>query len=250
MHHPQVSAWPGRGYYARHMRKRLLVLPVVAVLLAGLAACSTNSAPAAKPAASTSTSTSTSASSTVTQSGTCSYPASGTPAKPASAPSSEPALAKTATLSTSAGDVTITLDGDKTPCTVNSFVSLIAQGYFDGTKCHRLTTQGIFVLQCGDPSGSGAGGPGYSFADETSPDMSYPTGTVAMANAGPDTNGSQFFLVYDDSTGLPPDYTVFGHMDEASVAVVQAIAAKGVAGGRQDGAPAEAVTITSATTAQ
>ncbi|WP_402839561.1 peptidylprolyl isomerase [Microbacterium sp. GXS0129] len=232
------------------MRKRLLVLPVVAVLLAGLAACSTNSAPEAKPAASASANDSASASAAATPSGTCSYPASGTPAKPASAPSSEPELAKTATLTTSAGEITITLDGDKTPCTVNSFVSLITQGYFADTKCHRLTTQGIFVLQCGDPSGTGAGGPGYSFADETSPDMSYPTGTVAMANAGPDTNGSQFFLVYDDSTGLPPDYTVFGHMDEASVAVVQAIAAKGVAGGRQDGAPAETVTITSATTAQ
>ncbi|MFK4791606.1 peptidylprolyl isomerase [Microbacterium sp. ZW T5_56] len=223
------------------MRKRLLVLPVVALLLASLAACSSNSAPEAKPAAS--------ASATVTQTGTCSYPAAGPAAKPASAPASEPEAAKTATLSTSAGDVTITLDGDKTPCTVNSFVSLITQGYFDNTTCHRLTTQGIFVLQCGDPSGNGTGGPGYSFKDETSSDMTYPAGTVAMANAGPDTNGSQFFLVYEDSA-LRPDYTVFGHMDEASIAVVRAIAAKGVAGGDQDGAPAEAVTITSATTAQ
>lgn len=223
------------------MRKRLLVLPVVAVLLAGLAACSPNSTPEAQPT--------TSASTTVTQAGTCSYPAAGSAAKPASAPASEPELAKTATLSTSAGDITVTLDGDKTPCTVNSFVSLISQGYFDNTACHRLTTQGIFVLQCGDPTGTGTGGPGYSFADETSPDMSYPAGTVAMANAGANTNGSQFFLVYEDSS-LPPNYTVFGHMDEASIAVVQAIAAKGVAGGRQDGAPAEAVTITSAAAAQ
>lgn len=223
------------------MRKRLLVLPVVAVLLAGLAACSPNSAPEAQPT--------TSASTTVTQTGTCSYPAAGSAAKPASAPASEPELAKTATLSTSAGDITVTLDGDKTPCTVNSFVSLISQGYFDNTACHRLTTQGIFVLQCGDPTGTGTGGPGYSFADETSADMTYPAGTVAMANAGANTNGSQFFLVYEDSS-LPPNYTVFGHMDEASIAVVQAIAAKGVAGGGQDGAPAEAVTIASAAAAQ
>ena len=147
-------------------------------------------------------------------------------------------------METSAGTIGLTLDGATTPCTVNSFVSLAEQGYFDDTECHRLTTSGIFVLQCGDPSASGRGGPGYSYADELDGSETYPAGTLAMANAGPDTNGSQFFLVYAD-TKLPPSYTVFGQMDEAGLAVVEAIAAKGAVGGGGDGAPAEAVTISS-----
>ena len=98
-------------------------------------------------------------------------------------------------------------------------MSLATQGYFDGTICHRLTTleeSGIAVIQCGDPSGTGSGGPGYTFADETTGDEKYTAGVIAMANRGPDTNGSQFFIVYDDSP-LPPDYTVFGSIDDASL---------------------------------
>ena len=148
------------------------------------------------------------------------------------------------TMTTSAGDIAATMDADFTPCTVNSFVSLAEQGYFDSTTCHRLTTQGIFVLQCGDPSATGAGGPGYSFADELSGDETYGAGVLAMANAGPDTNGSQFFIVYGDSE-LPPAYTVFGQIDEASLAVVKAIADKGTDGGGPDGAPKETVSIES-----
>ncbi|MET0295928.1 MAG: peptidylprolyl isomerase, partial [Microbacterium sp.] len=130
-----------------------------------------------------------------------------------------------------------------TPCTVESFVSLAQQQYFSNTECHRLTTSGIFVLQCGDPTGTGRGGPGYRFDDELDGGETYPAGTVAMANAGPGTNGSQFFLVYED-TPLPPSYTVFGQLSSEGLEVVQTIAADGVEGGADDGAPATAVTIT------
>lgn len=148
-----------------------------------------------------------------------------------------------AVLQTSAGDIPMTLDADRTPCTVGSFVSLAEQGYYNDSPCHRLTTSGIFVLQCGDPSGTGRGGPGYNYADELDGSETYPAGTVAMANAGPNTNGSQFFLVYED-TPLPAKYTVFGTLDEAGLAVVREVAAAGAEGDAADGAPATPVTIT------
>ncbi len=151
-----------------------------------------------------------------------------------------------AVLQTSAGDIPMTLDAERTPCTVGSFVSLAEQGYYNDSPCHRLTTSGIFVLQCGDPSGTGRGGPGYNYADELDGSETYPAGTVAMANAGPNTNGSQFFLVYED-TPLPAKYTVFGTLDEAGLAVVREVAAAGAEGGAADGAPATPVTITGVT---
>ncbi|MEO7587742.1 MAG: peptidylprolyl isomerase [Arachnia sp.] len=178
----------------------------------------------------------------------CEYPTDGNPAKAVDPPSTKDiknAGTASATIHLTAGDIEITLDRAATPCTVHSFESLAQQGYFDDTRCHRLTDQGIFVLQCGDPSATGRGGPGYSFADETNPSMKYPAGTVAMANAGPDTNGSQFFLVYAD-TDLPPDYTVFGTMDQAGIDVVGGIAAQGVAAEDQTSPIAEAL-ITSVT---
>jgi peptidyl-prolyl cis-trans isomerase B (cyclophilin B) len=150
------------------------------------------------------------------------------------------------TIGTNAGDIAATLDADTTPCTVNSFVSLAGQGYFDNTTCHRLTTQGIYVLQCGDPTGSGMGGPGYSFADELAGTETYGPGTLAMANAGPNTNGSQFFIVYGKSP-LPPSYTVFGSIDDAGLQVVKDIAEKGTADGGPDGAPKDEVDIESVT---
>jgi peptidyl-prolyl cis-trans isomerase B (cyclophilin B) len=112
-------------------------------------------------------------------------------------------------MATNQGTITMSLDGEKAPCTVRSFLSLTRQNYFDNTSCHRLTTSGIFVLQCGDPTGTGTGGPGYQFADENLAGAKYPKGTIAMANSGPGTNGSQFFLVYKD-TQLDPNYTPFG----------------------------------------
>ncbi len=133
---------------------------------------------------------------------------------------------------------------------MNSFLSLAEQGYFDDTPCHRLTTApaSISVLQCGDPSGTGMGGPGYSFDDELAGSETYPAGTLAMANAGPNTNGSQFFMVYADST-LAPDYTVFGQLDDAGLKVVQELGKLGTATGEPDGPPAKKVTITSVTAA-
>jgi peptidyl-prolyl cis-trans isomerase B (cyclophilin B) len=151
------------------------------------------------------------------------------------------------------GDVTITMDRAKAPCTVNSFVSLAGQGYFDRTRCHRLADSGIFILQCGDPTGTGQGGPGYQFANETDGTESYTRGVVAMANAGPGTNGSQFFLVWDDSTSLNrvPNYTIFGTMDPASRDVVAAMAAEGQDGSNPDGTgrpnnPSEIIRVTPA----
>lgn len=166
----------------------------------------------------------------------------------------EPALtvdakaAYTATLDTNCGKVTITLDAAKAPHTVNSFAFLSGEQYFDHVKCHRLTTDGIFVLQCGDPTGTGSGGPGYQFADENLTGATYPAGTVAMANAGAGTNGSQFFLVYKD-TQLGPNYTPFGKIT-GGLDVLQKIAAGGTLDGGSDGAPMADVTLNSVVTAK
>ncbi len=183
---------------------------------------------------------------------TCDYPAAGEAAKAATPPPTADVPTTGTlryTLALTGGPVTITMDRAKAPCTVNSFASLADQGYFDGTRCHRLTDSGFFVLQCGDPSGTGSGGPGYSFADETTGKESYTTGVVAMANAGPDTNGSQFFLVWSDSTGLPPSYTIFGQMDTASRDVVAQMAGEGEDGsnGAGDGKPNNPSEITKVT---
>ncbi|WP_229119812.1 peptidylprolyl isomerase [Enemella evansiae] len=169
--------------------------------------------------------------------GGCVYQPSGEPARPVDPPSTTDVQTTGEavwTLTTNQGPITITMDRSRTPCTVHSFESLAKQKYFDNTQCHRLVDSGIFVLQCGDPTGTGRGGPGYQFPDEVSSSDRYPAGTVAMANAGPDTNGSQFFLVYADSQ-LPPNYTVFGRMDQESLGVVARIAAEGQDGSSQDG---------------
>jgi peptidyl-prolyl cis-trans isomerase B (cyclophilin B) len=141
------------------------------------------------------------------------------------------------TMQTNQGDIVFRMDSAETPCTSNNLRSLAHFRYFDDTTCHRLTTQGISVLQCGDPTGTGTGGPGYSFADENLEGATYPRGTVAMANAGPGTNGSQFFLVYEDSQ-LPPNYTPFGVITEG-LDVLDKVAAAGSDGsnGAGDGRP-------------
>ncbi|GAA4993329.1 peptidylprolyl isomerase [Pseudonocardia tropica] len=177
----------------------------------------------------------------------CTYPKSPEPAsKPVNPPAagSTPAQGTvTADLQTSAGPIDLTLDRGLAPCTVKSFESLAQQGYFDGTSCHRLTTSpGLQVLQCGDPSGSGRGGPGYSFADEVFPGLTYGRGLLAMANAGPDTNGSQFFMIYGDAQ-LPPSYTVFGSIGSEGLATLDKVAKGGESVGSGDGVPSIPVEI-------
>ena len=158
---------------------------------------------------------------------------------------------------TSAGPIGLTLDRSVSPCTVNAIEYLVEEKYYDDTVCHRLTSGGINVLQCGDPSGTGAGGPGFQFADEypvdddaenTNQTVIYERGTVAMANSGPNTNGSQFFLNYGESP-LPPAYTYFGTISEEGLETLDKIAEIGVAEDGQspmgggDGAPKEEVKI-------
>jgi peptidyl-prolyl cis-trans isomerase B (cyclophilin B) len=154
----------------------------------------------------------------------------------------------TATIVTNCGTIVAALGGAKAPHTVNSFAFLAGKHYFDNTVCHRLTTQGIHVLQCGDPTGTGGGGPGYTIPDENLAGATYPAGTLAMANTGqPHTGGSQFFFVYGD-TPLPPQYTPFGTVT-SGLDVLQGIAAAGDDGsnGSGDGHPNQPVTIESFT---
>jgi peptidyl-prolyl cis-trans isomerase B (cyclophilin B) len=154
----------------------------------------------------------------------------------------------TARIVTNCGTIVASLDGKDAPHTVNSFHFLAAKGYFTDTSCHRLVTTGIHVLQCGDPTGTGEGGPGYTIPDENLTGATYPTGTLAMANTGqPHTGGSQFFFVYG-TTPLPPTYTPFGHVT-AGLDVLQRIARAGSddSNGAGDGHPLQPVVIESFT---
>ena len=231
--------------------------PTASSTASGTAAPATSTASAAA-ATSAATAAGPSGSGAVTA---ASNPCGSPPAKPAS-PKSWPtppdfavAAGKTWNLAmeTSCGPIAITLDGAKAPKAVSSTIFLARNAFWDGTPCHRLTTAGIYVLQCGDPTGSGSGGPGYSYGPvENAPaDNVYPAGTVAMARQGGNGNsmGSQFFLVYKDST-IPSDnaggYTVIGKI-VGGLDVVEKVAAGGVAGGASDGAPTRAISITSTT---
>jgi cyclophilin family peptidyl-prolyl cis-trans isomerase len=119
----------------------------------------------------------------------------------------------TAEIETNVGPLTVQLYPDKAPLAVNSFVTLARYHYFDGIDCHRIIPQ--FVAQCGDPTGTGSGGPGYEFADELPEEGAYQIGSLAMANSGPNTNGSQFFIITGpNGAALPPDYTLFGMVTE------------------------------------
>lgn len=149
-------------------------------------------------------------------------------------------------------ELAVELDGAAAPQAVANAVSLTSSGFYDGTSCHRLTTEGLFVLQCGDPEGTGQGGPGYNWGPiENAPeDGNYPAGTIAMARVGGDgaSMGSQFFIVYED-TQLPPDaaggYTVLGKVTDGLDKLVAEIAKPGVADGATDGAPVAQAVITS-----
>ena len=165
-------------------------------------------------------------------------------------------FAKTLTLKTNCGDIVITLN-PKAPQTITNISALANAGYYNGSLCHRLTTEGLFVLQCGDPTATGSGSPtGWKgYADENLPadaPKNYPAGTVAMANSGPGTNGSQFFLVYAD-TQLGPNYTIWGKITKGLdlVKKVAAVGAYKMQGTQAfyagDGYPIQTVEIVKAT---
>jgi len=155
----------------------------------------------------------------------------------------------TVTIEINGQEVGVTLDGAAAPQAVASFLALGDEGFFDGTSCHRLVTKGIYVLQCGDPTGTGSGGPGYSYGPiENAPaDDVYPAGTLAMARIGGDgeSMGSQFFIVYDESM-IPSDaaggYTVLGTVT-SGLDVVTDIADAGTTNGSSDGEPADPAVI-------
>jgi peptidyl-prolyl cis-trans isomerase B (cyclophilin B) len=160
-----------------------------------------------------------------------------------------PVRNRTFTFETNCGQIVVEADGARAPLTVLVMSALAKGGYFNQTLCHRLTTSGLFVLQCGDPTATGSGGPMFTYDDENLPDPvqnDYPAGTVAMANSGLSqtghgTNGSQFFLVYADTT-LGANYTRWGKITKG-LDILRAIAAQGVVGGATDGTPKQTVGI-------
>lgn len=156
---------------------------------------------------------------------------------------------KTITLETNCGDIVIQTMARQAPVTVTVMSTLARNGFFDNTLCHRLTTEGIYVLQCGDPTATGTGGPDFRYRDENLPaagENNYPEGTVAMANSGPGTNGSQFFLVYKNTT-LGPNYTIWGKII-SGLDIVKFIAEGGVKSGGVDGTPLRTISIIEART--
>jgi len=256
-------------------------VPLVAAVAMVVAACGSDGAAdsdtrdrdragAAEQAEPTTTTTSAEATTTATAAGACDFRADPPAAREVDEPDADPAEEGlvTVVLHTADGQIPMELDRAAAPCNVENLVSLAGQDYFDDTECHRLTTQGIFVLQCGDPTGTGTGGPGYTVPDEFPKDLPdfegpdgpvagatvYPRGSIAIANTGaPHSGGSQFFLVYADSP-LPPQYSLVGVMSEEGLATVDAIAERGVDAQPADpigadGAPAEPVVITEAVVA-
>jgi peptidyl-prolyl cis-trans isomerase B (cyclophilin B) len=243
-----------------HRARQVTIVAVVCCVVVGLglggyflfagsggskaAAVSATSSASATPSASTA------ASAQAEPATSCSYHTSGTAARNVGLPPAKPdyKAAYQATIHTNRGDVVIDLLNSKATCTVNSFVYLAAKKYFNNTPCHRLTTTSpLYVLQCGDPTGTGSGGPGYEFNNENLAGAKYTAGTIAMANSGPNTNGSQFFIVYKNST-LAPSYTPFGEVVKG-LGIIQNVAKAGSdnANGAGDGHPKEKVVIDSVT---
>ncbi|HEV7654800.1 MAG TPA: peptidylprolyl isomerase [Mycobacteriales bacterium] len=220
-----------------------VVVVIAAVVLVVTQVGGSDSTPAAAPSASASASTATKGDCTYTKGSAAATKNAGQP------PNGKVATTGTATVNlvTTQGNMTFSLDRAKAPCTVNSFVFLAGHKYYDGTPCHRVTTGATFgVLQCGDPGGTGSGGPGYTFKDELDPAGKYTTGVLAMANGGANTNGSQFFIVYKN-TQLDPNYTIFGTVTKG-LDVVDKVAKAGAATG-DDGKPKLAITLKTVTPA-
>lgn len=166
-------------------------------------------------------------------------------ARPVPPPDARPALPASlpVTLRTNLGEITMLLSARDAPCAVNAVLTLARAGFYTGTGCHQLTSDARWLLRCGDPTGTGAGGPGYRYADEHLPTghPTYPRGTVAMVNAAPDTNGSQFLIAYRD-TDTEPYYPVIGRVT-AGMEIVDAVAASGTDTGALDGRPARELRI-------
>jgi len=252
-----------RAEQARKVRIRAMATGGVCVVAAlavggyflfGTGGGKSAASPKATASATASASASSSAATVSEPAHSCTYTKSGTAARKVSLPSAKPDYKASyqATLATNRGNIVINLANSKATCTVNSFVSLAKQSYFSNTKCHRLTTSGIYVLQCGDPTGTGEGGPGYDFGNENLTGAKYTAGTVAMANTGQaNSNGSQFFLVYKNSTTLPASYTPFGTITQG-LPILDAIAKAGSdnSNGTGDGHPKESVVIKSVTIKQ
>ena len=151
---------------------------------------------------------------------------------------------RTFTFMTNCGDIVIQANAKSAPITVTALAALVNGGFYNKSLCHRLTTNEIYVLQCGDPTGTGMGGPNFSYRDENLPQAvqaNYPAGTVAMANSGANTNGSQFFIVYEN-TSMNPNYTIWGRVTKG-LEIVRAIAKVGVADGSTDGTPKQTIAI-------
>ncbi|MDN5794616.1 MAG: peptidylprolyl isomerase [Intrasporangium sp.] len=174
-----------------------------------------------------------------------------TPKTFATVPDKKTAAGRTfvATVTTTCGDLTFELDGTKAPQTVASFVFLAERGYWAPSPCHRVTSAGIFVLQCGDPTGTGSGDPGYGFGVENAPkDGVYPAGTLAMARTSdPNSNGGQFFITYKKTT-LPTKgggYTIFGTVTDGLDIVKKIASHKALPPNQNDGTPVSPISILS-----
>jgi peptidyl-prolyl cis-trans isomerase B (cyclophilin B) len=262
----------------RKLRQRFgigLAVACVIGLIAGLTIAFTGGGtPKAAPSASASAKASASPSATTTAAASaaavkepathCTYTqttSTGKPSMPTASPNYKAAY--TATINTNLGKIVINLLNSKATCTVNSFVHLAETNFWNNTQCHRVSnSDGLYMLQCGDPTAAasqklscssttlGTGGPGYAFDDENLTSATYKAGTVAMANSGANTNGSQFFLVFKD-TSLSPSYTPFGTIT-SGLDILQKVANAGTsctfsAGG---GVPKEKVVINSVTIKQ
>lgn len=162
----------------------------------------------------------------------------------------DPAKTYTALVSTNKGDLTIVLDSAYAPGTVNNFVNLVRSKYFDGTVCHRAIPS--FVVQCGDPTATGSGGPGYAIADELPAAGEYKLGSLAMANSGPNTNGSQFFIISgEQGVTLPPNYSLFGQVINGLDTTLPALDKAGNADPSSNGVPpTEEIRIISVTVSE
>ena len=261
----------------QHKIRRWTGIGVIVAMVVGLAvgltaafAGGSGKAAAGKPTAkatassSASPSASTSATAVAEPAQHCTYTTAGTAAKTVSKPSATPdyKAGYTATINTNLGKININLLNSKATCTVNSFIHLASANFWNASQCHRIvTTGGLYILQCGDPiakadakltcaqtaGAPGTGGPGYEFASENLTGAKYTAGTVAMANSGTaNSNGSQFFLVYQNST-LPAQYTPFGTIT-SGLDILQKVAKAGTSchySGAGDGAPKEKVVIDS-----